>query len=314
MIGRTNRRGQRVQGGAWRVARGVAGRSRILRRSGRSLSRPGSVGPRSPDSTWEGRVGGSGGSGEGRGQTGGSGSGLFSSLFGPTATAVRPTRRRRRDGPARPGHPRPDRRAANGRSLGDRGVLRRDESAGSPRPGSGTDSRSPGPMPGPPSRVVGGAWRVEGPRPAGGSPGSIGMAGDPARPGRSAAGRCGARGLAGLSLTVVDGAGLTMSSAPPRGADGPSRSGARPGRGPYALRRGSRPPRLRHRGGQPDSHEEPRECLREMLAVRGKELGTRDAPGREQRLQDRPRQREDLVKIHDAMPPRRPRRPEHSGG
>ena len=55
----------------------------------------------------------------------GSGSRPIQSLFSPTATAVRPARRRRTDGPARPGHPRPDRPAlANGRSVGDRGVLR----------------------------------------------------------------------------------------------------------------------------------------------------------------------------------------------
>ena len=109
--------------------------------------------------------GGSRGSGS---APGGSGSDLFSSLFGPTAPAVRPARRRRTDGPARPGHPRPDRRAANGRSVGDRGVLRRDEPAGSPRPGSGTDSRTPGPIPVPRRRpaLAGGGWSVAGGGPA----------------------------------------------------------------------------------------------------------------------------------------------------
>ncbi len=103
-----------------------------------------------------------------------SGSALFSSLFGPTAPAVRPARRRRTDGPARPGHPRPDRRAANGRSVGDRGVLRWDEPAVSPRPGSGTDSRTPGPIPGPPRSgwpatrpaLAGAGWSVAGGAPA----------------------------------------------------------------------------------------------------------------------------------------------------
>ena len=62
-----------------------------------------------------------------------------------------------------------------------------------PGPIRGRPDRSPvrpdrdGRRSGPPSRVVGGAWRVQGPRPAGSSPGSIGTAGDPARRAQSAA-------------------------------------------------------------------------------------------------------------------------------
>src|SRR5262245_40129731 len=67
------------------------------------------------------------------------------------------------------------------------------------------------------------------------------------------------------------------------------------------ARRRSPPPRLRHGGGQPDSHEEPREGLRKVLAVRGEELGTGNVPRREQRLQDRPRKREDLMEIDDPV-------------
>ena len=68
------------------------------------------------------------------------------------------------------------------------------------------------------------------------------------------------------------------------------------------ARRRSRLPRLRHGSGQPGSHEEPSESLRKMLAVGREELGTGDVPRREQRLEDRPREREDFMKIDDPMP------------
>ncbi len=54
-------------------------------------------------------------------------------------------------------------------------------------------------------------------------------------------------------------------------------------------------------GRQADAHEEPGECLREVLPVGRAEAQPRLASCRKPRLEERPRQAEDLVEVHDSQ-------------